>query len=158
MSENSADVFGYFLRRVPNREDAADLLADTLLVMWKRIGDPPRDDAEARPWLFGVARKVLSHYHRAGVRRQGLADALRTQVAAAGEPMVPSPEASAEVQALLERLGDEDREIILLHAWEGFTHVEIAIIMGMKPATVRSRYARARGRLVEALAEDNQRV
>lgn|GEM_PF-6169894 len=32
-SENSADLLGYFLRRVPDREDAADLLAETLLVM-----------------------------------------------------------------------------------------------------------------------------
>ena len=126
--------------------------------MWKRVKHLPSDDAEARPWLFGVARRVLSHYYRAGVRRQGLADALRAQVAVAGELTAPSPEAKAEVQALLGRLAQEDREIILLHAWEGLTHEEIAVIVGMKPATVRSRYARARAQLAASEVNDEQRA
>ena len=157
-TENAADLLGYFLRRVPDSEDAADLLAETLLVMWKRVKDLPSDDAEARPWLFGVARRVLSHYHRAGVRRQGLADALRAQVVAVGEVTAPSPEATVEVRALLGQLAQEDREIILLHAWEGFAHEEIAVIVGMKPATVRSRYARARAQLAASEVKDGQRV
>lgn len=154
-AENSGDLLSYFLRRVPDKEDAADLLAETLLVLWKRIRDLPSDDAEARPWLFGVARRVLSHYHRAGVRRQGLADSLRAQVAAMGEPTAPSPEARVEVQALLGQLTQDDREIILLHAWEGFTHEEIATIVGMKAATVRSRYARARSELALSIDQSH---
>jgi len=155
-AENSGDLLSYFLRRVPDGEDAADLLAETLLVVWRRIGDMPDDASEARPWMFGVARRVLSHYHRAGVRRQGLADALRAQVAATGEPTAPSPEARVEVQALLGQLTEDDREIILLHAWEGFSHEEIAAMMAMKPATVRSRYARARSQLVLRLTKDSR--
>ena len=155
-AENSGDLLNYFLRRVPDREDAADLLAETLLVMWKRIRHMPSDDAEARPWLFGVARRVLSHYHRAGVRRQRLADSLRAQVAAAGQLTVPSAEARVEVQGLLAQLTEKDREIVLLHAWEGFTHEEIASIVGMKAASVRSRYARARSQLVSNLSKESQ--
>lgn len=49
------DVLSYLLRRMPERADAADVLADTFLVAWRRIGEVPEGDA-ARPWLFGVAR------------------------------------------------------------------------------------------------------
>ena len=155
---NSAGLMRYFLRRVPNREDAADLFAETLLVMWKRIRDMPSDDGEARPWLFGVARRVLSHHHRAGLRRQGLADALRAQVAATGEVFGSSPEALTELKALMAALDELDREIILLHAWEGFSHEEIAVIMEMKAPTVRSRYARARAQLRRSYDESRERA
>ena len=114
-----------------------------------------------RPGLGSLASQggCYLDYHRAGVRRQGLADALSAQVVAAGEVTAPSPEAAAEVRALLGQLAQEDREIILLHAWEGFAHEEIAVIVGMKPATVRSRYARARAQLAaSAGVKDGQRV
>jgi len=84
-----------------------------------------------------------------------LADALRAQVVAAGELTAPSPESKAELQALLSRLAEGDREIILLHAWEGFSHEEIAVIVGMRPATVRSRYSRARTRLMASSVKDS---
>jgi DNA-directed RNA polymerase specialized sigma24 family protein len=48
-ARNSRAVLGYLVRRCESREDAADLLADTFLVAWRRLGQvrgPPDD----RPW------------------------------------------------------------------------------------------------------------
>ena len=59
-------ILGYVLRRTDNPDDAADVIAETFLTAWRRLEDVPRD-AEARLWLYGVARRVLANHHR-GVR------------------------------------------------------------------------------------------
>src|SRR4051812_15821279 len=51
-------VLGYALRRTAGAQDAADVLADTMLVAWRRLDEVPGGDT-TRLWLYGVARKVL---------------------------------------------------------------------------------------------------
>ncbi|MFG2049725.1 RNA polymerase sigma factor [Micromonospora sp. NPDC048935] len=62
--------------------DAADVVAETFLVAWRRRQDMPVG-GEARLWLYGVARRVLANQHRGGVRRQRLGERLRQQISAA---------------------------------------------------------------------------
>jgi len=50
------DVLRYFVRRLDVRADAADLLAETFLIAWRRLDDIP--DGHPLPWLYGVARRV----------------------------------------------------------------------------------------------------
>lgn len=52
-------LLGYAVRRVTDPADAADVVAETYLVAWRRLEDVP-PGAQARPWLFGVARRVLA--------------------------------------------------------------------------------------------------
>jgi DNA-directed RNA polymerase specialized sigma24 family protein len=52
------DLLAYVLRRSRTAEDAADVLADTYLVAWRRLDAIPGGD-QARPWLVGVARNLL---------------------------------------------------------------------------------------------------
>jgi DNA-directed RNA polymerase specialized sigma24 family protein len=74
-------LLSYFERRVGVREDAADLLGETLLVLWRRSSDIPASDIEAAMWLFGVARRVLAGHRRGGKRRLALAERLRNELA-----------------------------------------------------------------------------
>lgn len=48
-------LLAYAVRRVSQPSDAADVVADAFLVAWRRIDEAPAG-AEARPWMFGVAR------------------------------------------------------------------------------------------------------
>jgi DNA-directed RNA polymerase specialized sigma24 family protein len=52
-------VLAYAARRTPDAQDAADIVADTFLVAWRRLDEVPAAQ-EARLWLYGVARKVLA--------------------------------------------------------------------------------------------------
>lgn len=61
----AGNILAYFSHRVTRKADAADLLGETLLVLWRRADSIPDDDAERRMWMFGIARKVLATYHRA---------------------------------------------------------------------------------------------
>jgi RNA polymerase sigma-70 factor (ECF subfamily) len=144
-------VLGYALRRVGDREDAADVVAETFSVAWRRIDAVP-PQPEARLWLYGVARRVLANQRRGELRRRRLADRMREQLRAAGavaEP--PCDERADAVGAALAALSEQDREVLLLATWEGLTPTEIAAVIGVPPATARTRLHRARGRLRAAL-------
>lgn len=58
-------ILGYALRRVAAPEDAADVVAETFLIAWRRCADVP-PGGEARLWLYGVARRVLANHVRVG--------------------------------------------------------------------------------------------
>lgn len=146
-------VLDYFLRRTATSEDAADLLGEALLVVWRRERSIPDDPTRARMWLFGVARKVLSGQRRSSTRRaaltQRLADELAVQSAAPDDGGL-----TTQVRGLLELLDDVDQEIIRLVYWDGFSLIDAAEILSMRPATVRSRHARARAKLRAWLTSD----
>ncbi|MEV4259420.1 RNA polymerase sigma factor, partial [Spirillospora sp. NPDC049652] len=82
-AENRAKVLGYALRRTGDPQDAADVVAETFLVAWRRLDDVPPGD-EARLWLYGVARRVLAGQRRGERRRSALGARLRSELAAAG--------------------------------------------------------------------------
>jgi len=141
-------VLDYFGRRVAHA-DAADLLGETLVVVWRKAGSIPSDETRARMWLYGVARRVLSGHRRSAVRRTALAERLRLEL----EIDRPEPDDALRdaVRGHIAALPELDREIIGLVYWEGFSLAEVATILGMRPATVRSRHARAREKLRLAL-------
>jgi RNA polymerase sigma factor (sigma-70 family) len=139
-------VLGYVLRRVDDPADAADAVAETFLIAWRRLGDVP-PDAEARGWLLGVARRVLANQRRGARRRHGLAERLGRELEAQLATLEPPSESDLAVRRALARLSDDDREVLLLVAWEGLTPAEIAAATGSRAVTVRSRLHRARRRL-----------
>ncbi|MEV4349707.1 RNA polymerase sigma factor [Actinoplanes sp. NPDC049596] len=149
-------LLAYALRRVEQPPDAADVVAETFLVAWRRAGEMPGDD-ETRLWLYGVARRVLANHHRGGVRRARLGDRLRQRLtpAVAGDPGAEVPERLA-VRAALARLGPVDREVLTLTVWEGLQPREAAIVLGVSPETVRTRLSRARARMRDLLGHDRR--
>jgi RNA polymerase sigma-70 factor (ECF subfamily) len=74
-AETERELLTYVLRRVDRAEDAADVVAETFLVAWRRLDKVPAGD-EARLWLYGVARRQLANQRRGQLRRLRLADRL----------------------------------------------------------------------------------
>jgi RNA polymerase sigma-70 factor (ECF subfamily) len=145
-------ILEYALRRVEDREDAADVVAETFLVVWRRMEEVPIGDG-ARLWLYGVARHVLANVHRAERRRtrlgRRLAETLRTEIAAHPEPQ---GEAAAVLRAIA-ALGEEDRELLLLVTWEELSPTQAARVLGISALAARSRLHRARRRLRRLIEE-----
>jgi RNA polymerase sigma factor (sigma-70 family) len=140
--ELAPDLLSYFLRRVDDPADAADLLGDTLLVLCRRPKSIPTDPREARLWAFGIARKTLSGRRRTHRRRTALQERLRNELTL--DHASGPPESSARLHAALAALDELDREIIRLLHWEGFSQAEIGTILHKPAGTIRSRYTRAR--------------
>jgi RNA polymerase sigma factor (sigma-70 family) len=145
-------ILAYTLRRAATREDAADAAAETFLVAWRRLGELPAGGNE-RLWLYGVARRVLANQGRADRRRtrlgERLVEALRTELAMHSE----SDREAAEVMRAMGKLGEEDRELLLLVSWEELSPSEAAKVIGISPLAARSRLHRARRRLRAVVEE-----
>jgi RNA polymerase sigma factor (sigma-70 family) len=150
-------LLGYLVRRVEDPADAADALAETYTVAWRRRREMPRQDG-ARPWLFGVARYVLANQRRATRRRDELTRKVGQDVArVVREAVGVQPQTSAQelaVRSALARLPEGDRELLTLIAWEGLERGDLAVALGCSRATVRVRLHRARRRFAEALSHE----
>ncbi|AGL19054.1 RNA polymerase sigma factor [Actinoplanes sp. N902-109] len=147
-------LLAYALRRVQHPEDAADVVAETFLVAWRRGRELPGGD-DARLWLYGVARRVLANQHRGDQRRERLGARLRQRLAPepAADPGAEVPDRLA-VRAALARLPELDREVLTLTVWEGLPPREVAGVLGLSAAAVRTRLSRARARLRELIGAD----
>ncbi|GAA3827379.1 sigma-70 family RNA polymerase sigma factor [Nocardioides panacisoli] len=142
---NFTAVLGYALRRVDQPADAADVVSEVFLVAWRRYDEAPPGDG--RPWLFGIARNVLSNYHRSARRRQRLGGRLRDTLQREVEPDPAVGVAEWDrVRRVLLRLGPDDRELLMLVGWDGLTPSDAAGVIGIPPSTARMRLSRARAR------------
>lgn len=152
--EQGRAILAYALRRVDEPEDAADVVAETFLVAWRRFDDVPLGDG-ARLWLYATAGGVLSNLHRSERRRTRLgarlAESLRTEIAT--HP-APRGEAAEIVRAMV-GLSLEDRELLMLVSWEELTPAEAARVLGLSALATRSRLHRARRRL-RALVKERE--
>jgi RNA polymerase sigma-70 factor (ECF subfamily) len=145
------EVLAYALRRTADAEDAADAVAETFLVAWRRLSEVPPGEG-TRPWLYGVARRTLANQRRGEDRRHRLAQRLRGDLAAAAARS-PAEDHDDRFRSALESLCPDDREILRLSAWEELSPSQAARVLGISAIAARSRLHRARRRLGRALAE-----
>lgn len=145
-SQNRMALLQYFLRRMQDREQAADCLAQTFLTAWRRITDVPGGH-DGRLWLFGVARRVHADVRRGNARYANLAQRVAQAIPSTFPPSLEDDRGATAITELLVTLSAEDREILLLNAWEGLSSTEIASVLGMNANTVRTRLFRARSTL-----------
>ena len=136
-----------FLARRTDPDTADDVLAETLLVCWRRLDQVPD---HALPWVYGVARNCLANVQR-GDRRQVRLAARITVVdppqETVREPDPPDP----RVAAVLAAMRPEEADLLRLWAWEQLGPGEIAEVLGITPNAVSIRLHRARGKFVEEL-------
>ncbi|GGO62659.1 RNA polymerase sigma factor [Nonomuraea cavernae] len=152
---NHDPVLGYVVRRTSNGHDAADVFAETFLTVWRRLDDVPAGE-KARPWLFGVARRVLANHHRGERRHTALTARLASELSAIQHLREEPADMDALAEAFAE-LSDGYREVLSLADWEGPSAAEIGIVLGCSTTAVRIRLHRARRRLARALLEDPPR-
>jgi RNA polymerase sigma factor (sigma-70 family) len=139
-------VRAYAIRQV-GPDASGDVVAETFLVAWRRLHDVPE---AARPWLFGVARRVIANHRRAGDRRQALVARLGRQAPGRPAPKVGGEEA-ADTGAALARLSEPLRQAITLVVLDGLSRDEAARVLQCTTATLAVRLHRARRRLAREL-------
>ena len=141
-------LLAYAIRRTPSAEDAADVVSDTFTVAWRRVGDVPPGD-QARLWLYGTARRVISGHRRGSARREALDERLLADARlsfASTRPLHPSG-GEDRLATALESLSDSDQELLHLAAWEELDAAQIARVLGITTAATHVRLHRARHRL-----------
>lgn len=126
--------------------DAEDIIAATFEVAWKRMDKLP-EGREALPWLLGIARNLSRNAQRKSKREASFVNELSTVTVPWAEMPIEDRAASAEVMAALAQLRPLDRDLILLVAWDELSPAEAGQVLGLRPATARSRLHRTRQRM-----------
>jgi RNA polymerase sigma-70 factor (ECF subfamily) len=139
-------VFALTMRILGEHGLAADATQQTFIKAWRAAStyDPERSFA---PWIYAIARRTAIDIYR---KRS------RTVVSDDVDLVVLPPGLETawevfEVRSAVDRLPDEERQVIKLSHFDGLTHVEIAAQLDIPVGTVKSRSHRAHQRLVELL-------
>lgn len=136
-------------RFVPDWELARDLAQETFLRAYERLDqfDPSR---RFGPWLFRIGVNLTLDHLRKRKRRGRWSLFSESPTERLPDPSTPDPrhalELSQEVRAVLERIPEKYRSVLVLRDLENFTTSEIAAILERKEATIRWRLAEARNR------------
>lgn len=144
VSEHSRALVRFFARRGP-AQDAEDLAADVLLTAWRRRDDVPRE--AVLPWLYRTAGFTLANH------RRKMRDIPTQEIPEPDSPrrVGVDPELSAvfddDLRRALEAVGERNREILLLHAWEGLDGEELAQVLGISRSGAQAALSRARAKL-----------
>jgi RNA polymerase sigma-70 factor (ECF subfamily) len=153
-------VYALVYRLLGERSAAEDAASEVFLKVYRAAHqlDPGRDPA---PWLMTIATNVCRDLWRSGAYRMS-----RRQAAALDEPAVearltsganePERDALARerdrlVQEALLQLPPQLRMAVVMHDWQGMSHMEIAAMLGLEHGAARKRYSRALAALAKLL-------
>jgi RNA polymerase sigma-70 factor (ECF subfamily) len=149
-------VVGWCARLGGPAVDAEDAAHDVMMVVARRIETVFQ--AEQFPsWLFGITRRTLArHRRRAFVARwvPGFVPEVADQADGPARLYAVS-ETSRAVQALLERLSVDDREVLVLAMLEDRPDTEVARMLDLPLGTMKSRLRRARERFLRLARANN---
>jgi RNA polymerase sigma factor (sigma-70 family) len=141
-----------YARRRAGEPDADDVIAETFLVAWRRLDEMPLGELTL-PWLYGVARRVLSQRMRSSRRRDRLVARLgrvggRDDVAITEAETLDDREV---VRMALNRLRPQDQELLRLAEWEDLDAPQLARILNCSTNAIAIRLHRAHKRFAQAL-------
>jgi RNA polymerase sigma-70 factor (ECF subfamily) len=139
-------VFALSMSILGDRGLAADATQQTFVKAWRAAStyDPERSFG---PWIYAIGRRTAIDIYRKQSRMVPSDDV---------DVMVFPPGLETawevfEVRSAVDRLPDEEREVVKLSHFHGLTHVEIAQQLDIPVGTVKSRSHRAHLKLIELL-------
>jgi len=151
-----ARIYGYGLRMCGDRDDARDVLQETMLAMARRV-EALQAAAALPTWLYTVARSFCIKRRRGRPRLESLDDAgaRGLQVADPGrgpEERVAGQQLEAALSEAIGALNQSQRDVLVLRDIEGLSAAQVADVLGLRVEAVKSRLHRARLALRERLA------
>jgi RNA polymerase sigma factor (sigma-70 family) len=154
---HAAAIHHYLARRVGGSL-ADDLTAETFLIAFRGRARYDPEQADARPWLYGIAANLVRGHQRTEIRqyralaRTGIDPAMADH----GDRVAAAVAAADHVRALagaLARLSPGEREVLTLVSQAQLSYAEVAQALDVPIGTVRSRLHSARARIRKALGE-----
>lgn len=152
-------VHAYLLARTRDRELAGDLVQETFLRAWRNIAEVGELGSERqRAWLVAVARNLMIDRGRRLRTEQGAMERAG-RLPETGEAVDPVEQAQVSgdvttVGRAIVALPEDERVLLSLQVMGGLTSAEIGEVVGEPAGTVRYRLNQIRGRLREALEEE----
>ncbi|GAA3472623.1 RNA polymerase sigma factor [Nonomuraea roseola] len=137
-------VWAYVVARA-GRQVADEVVSETFAIAWRKLDQVP---GNALPYLLGIARNVLRDSVREEARRESLARELREWVV--GDVADQVAERLGVLRAMA-RLTQDERELLILVAWQGLSSRDAARVVGCSVPAFKVRLHRARKRLQQEM-------
>ncbi|HLH60559.1 MAG TPA: RNA polymerase sigma factor SigZ [Ktedonobacteraceae bacterium] len=141
----------FILRRIPDEEQAEDVLQEVFLKIHTHIATL-RQEEKLQSWLYQIARNTITDYYRTPKATIDLSDALTLPE----EPVVEDDivkDLIPAVKRMVDSLPDEYRQAIIMTEYEGITQRELAERLGLSFSGAKSRVQRAREKLKAMLLD-----
>jgi RNA polymerase sigma-70 factor (ECF subfamily) len=157
-TRHSKAVYNHSFRCLASWERAEDATSLVFLEAWRRRKSVILVDGSVLPWLLGTATNVCRNLTRAARRYDAALFRLPplSEEPDPGDAVAARVDAEAQARELVERLeglGRGQRAAIQLVWLSGLTYAEAAAALGVPAGTVRSRVARARQILAQAVPQ-----
>lgn len=134
------DIYRYLVVRLRNESDARDALQETMTAAWQGLPGLRQPD-KFWPWLVAIATRKAA----AIVRNRIRADVQELDL------LVHDDASLLEIRDAIKSLPEQFREVLILRYRLDLTEEEVAVALGIRVGTVKSRSARARRALMELL-------
>ena len=144
----SATVYAFALSILKNTQDAEDVLHDCYVNIFF-AASTYRSAGKPLAWIMTITRNLCLQKFRVRQKIENPPPEDWESYLAAQTNI--SPEDKLVLEECMNRLSDEERQIVLLHAVNGFKHREIADILSLPLPTVLSKYSRALKKLKQYL-------
>ena len=127
-----------------NLSDAEDVFSDVFFSLWQ-YNKAFLSSKHLKAWLIRVAVNKAKNIRKRAHNRYRAE--LHDNIALVDVPY----DRNFTVTQVLERLKPDDRAVLYLHYYEGYTYGQIARMLGIRESSVRSKAMRARGEMKELL-------
>ncbi len=145
-------LYSYVLSLTKNHHDSLDIMQDTYMKirasahLYKPMGKP-------MAWIFTIARNLTMTHFREAKRYSDDDHDMEDDLSFS---YVTDVTDRLVLQTAMETLSEEERQIVLLFAVNGYKHREIAESLDIPLSTVLSKYRRALAKLKKALTEGGE--
>ncbi len=136
------ELYRFALYTMKHPQDAEDAVSEAVIAAYENIHKLKKEES-FRSWIFTILANQCRRKLKNIPRMEELPENLAAEV--------QDYAGHCDVRAAFMKLDEEDRIIVACSVLEGYASAEIGRMLGMNPATVRSRKARAMDKLRQIL-------
>lgn len=148
----AASLLSVARRYARNPEDAADILQESFILIFKKIKTYDREKGTLATWMRKiVVNTALAHYRKMNFSHEKTVEILPENIDISAD--IFSKMSFDEIIALVNTLPDGAREVFNMAVFDDFSHEEISATLGIPTGTSRSLLSRARRLLQEKITK-----
>ncbi len=142
-------VYGFALSLLKHRENAEDVMQETYVKLFQNAAQY-RSEGKPMAYILRIVRNLAMTRHR----KAEPSPLPEEDITADARDYVGQSLDRTVLNYALEKLSEEERQIVILHSITGLLHREIADLLGLPLSTVLSKYRRALSKLSILLKEE----
>jgi RNA polymerase sigma factor (sigma-70 family) len=151
-------LFRVIKKIIPDNDDASDILQDVFVNIYRKIDTYDRSKGRLFTWMLNISVNASVDKARSAAYRQIKNTCSLDKVTENKIWVVATGISDVGIKKTLERLSAQQKELIHLLYYQGYTQEQISVMRGIPLGTVKSRVRIALKQLRQFLAMENNRV